>query len=79
MRTMPDRKPAGAASAKQRDGIVRAREACDIHCKGVRGQRRSANASRGFFTDGRVLTWEYPHATPDASRWTVEIMEIEHG
>jgi ketosteroid isomerase-like protein len=35
---------------------------------------------RGFFTDGRVVTWEYPRATPDGSQMDlVEVMEIENG
>jgi hypothetical protein len=33
---------------------------------------------QGFFTDGRVLTWEYPRASPDGEQMDlVEIMEIE--
>ena len=35
---------------------------------------------QGFFTDGRVLTWEYPRATPDGDQMDlVEVMEIEDG
>jgi len=35
---------------------------------------------QGFFTDGRVLTWEYPRATPDGDQMElVEVMEIEDG
>ena len=35
---------------------------------------------QGFFSDGRVLTWEYPRATPDGDQMDlVEVMEIEHG
>ncbi len=34
----------------------------------------------GFFTDGRLLTWEYPRATPDGDQMElVEVMEIEDG
>jgi predicted SnoaL-like aldol condensation-catalyzing enzyme len=34
----------------------------------------------GFFTDGRLLTWEYPRAAPDGSQMElVEVMEIEDG
>jgi predicted SnoaL-like aldol condensation-catalyzing enzyme len=34
----------------------------------------------GFFTDGRLVTWEYPRVTPDADQMDlVEVMEIEHG
>jgi ketosteroid isomerase-like protein len=35
---------------------------------------------QGFFTDGRVLTWEYPRSSPDGEQMDlVEIMEIEGG
>jgi predicted SnoaL-like aldol condensation-catalyzing enzyme len=35
---------------------------------------------QGFFTDGRVLTWEYPRAAPEGDQMDlVEIMEIEAG
>jgi predicted SnoaL-like aldol condensation-catalyzing enzyme len=35
---------------------------------------------QGFFTDGRVLTWEYPRSSPDGDQMElVEIMEIESG
>ena len=34
----------------------------------------------GFFTDGRVLMWEYPRATPDGEQMDfVEVMEIQNG
>jgi predicted SnoaL-like aldol condensation-catalyzing enzyme len=35
---------------------------------------------QGFFTDGRIITWEYPRLAPDGDQMElVEIMEIEHG
>ena len=35
---------------------------------------------QGFFTDGRVLTWEYPRRSPDGDQMDlVEVMEIEDG
>ena len=35
---------------------------------------------QGFFSDGRVLTWEYPRSSPDGEQMDlVEIMEIEDG
>jgi hypothetical protein len=35
---------------------------------------------QGFFSDGRVLTWEYPRATPDGDQMElVEVMEVEDG
>ncbi len=34
----------------------------------------------GFFTDGRLLTWEYPRSTPEGDQMElVEVMEIENG
>jgi hypothetical protein len=35
---------------------------------------------QGFFTDGHVLTWEYPRSSPDGEQMDlVEVMEIEDG
>ena len=35
---------------------------------------------QGFFTDGRVLTWEYPRSAPEGEQMDlVEVMEIENG
>lgn len=35
---------------------------------------------QGFFSDGRVLTWEYPRQSPDGDQMElVEVMEIEGG
>jgi hypothetical protein len=35
---------------------------------------------QGFFSDGRVLTWEYPRSSPDGDQMDlVEVMEIEDG
>ena len=35
---------------------------------------------QGFFTDGRVLTWEYPRRAPAGEQMDlVEVMEIENG
>lgn len=35
---------------------------------------------QSFFSDGRVLTWEYPRATPQGDQMDlVEVMEIEDG
>jgi predicted SnoaL-like aldol condensation-catalyzing enzyme len=34
----------------------------------------------GFFTDGRVVTWEYPRAAPEGDQMElVEVMEIQDG
>ena len=35
---------------------------------------------QGFFTDGRIVTWEYPRVAPDGEQMElVEIMEIDKG
>jgi hypothetical protein len=35
---------------------------------------------KGFFTDGRIITWEYPRETPDGDQMElVEVMELEAG
>jgi len=35
---------------------------------------------QGFFTDGRIVTWEYPRVAPDGEQMElVEIMEIDNG
>lgn len=35
---------------------------------------------QGFFTDGRVITWEYPRVSPEGDQMElVEIMEIDGG
>jgi SnoaL-like domain len=35
---------------------------------------------QGFFTDGRVLTWEYPRLSPDGEQMDlVEVMDIQGG
>jgi ketosteroid isomerase-like protein len=35
---------------------------------------------KGYFTDGRMLVWEYPRATPDGEQMDfLEIMEVENG
>jgi predicted SnoaL-like aldol condensation-catalyzing enzyme len=34
----------------------------------------------GYFTDGRLVTWEYPRTTPEGDQMDLaEVMEIEHG
>jgi ketosteroid isomerase-like protein len=34
----------------------------------------------GYFTDGRILIWEYPHTAPTGEQMDfVEVMEIENG
>ena len=64
------------------EGIVRGKDALRAFIAKVfqtnPPQRR--RFKQGFFSDGRVLTWEYPRATPDGDQMDlVEVMEIEHG
>jgi ketosteroid isomerase-like protein len=34
----------------------------------------------GYFTDGRLLIWEYPRVTPDGTQMDfLEVMEVENG
>ncbi|QIG99358.2 MULTISPECIES: nuclear transport factor 2 family protein [unclassified Bradyrhizobium] len=64
-----------------RDGIARGREALREFITRVfrtnPPQRR--RFKQGFFSDGRILTWEYPRQSPDGDQMDlVEIMEIEN-
>lgn len=35
---------------------------------------------QGFFTDGRIVTWEYPRLAPDGEQMElIEVMEIDQG
>ena len=35
---------------------------------------------QGYFSDGRVITWEYPRVSPEGEQMDlVEVMEIENG
>jgi ketosteroid isomerase-like protein len=63
-------------------GIVRGREKLREFIRIV--FERTPPARRryrsGFFTDGKMLMWEYPRATPDGEQMDfVEVMEIEDG
>jgi SnoaL-like domain len=63
-------------------GIVRGREKLREFVRIV--FERTPPARRryrsGFFTDGKMLMWEYPRATPDGEQMDfVEVMEIEDG
>jgi hypothetical protein len=64
------------------DGIVQGRQALQNFITKVfqtnPPQRR--RFKQGFFTDGRVLTWEYPRRSPEGDQMDlVEVMEIEDG
>ncbi|MGY4572988.1 MULTISPECIES: nuclear transport factor 2 family protein [Bradyrhizobium] len=65
-----------------KDGIVRGRDALREFIARVfrtnPPQRR--RFKQGFFSDGRVLTWEYPRQSPDGDQMDlVEVMEIDDG
>ncbi|WP_249159057.1 nuclear transport factor 2 family protein [Bradyrhizobium tropiciagri] len=65
-----------------REGIVRGTDALRTFITRVfqtnPPQRR--RFKQGFFSDGRILTWEYPRQSPDGDQMDlVEIMEIEDG
>ncbi|MGN8549935.1 nuclear transport factor 2 family protein [Bradyrhizobium sp. 13971] len=65
-----------------KDGIVRGRDALRKFITRVfrtnPPQRR--RFKQGFFSDGRVLTWEYPRQSPDGDQMDlVEVMEIDDG
>ncbi|AUC95355.1 hypothetical protein CWS35_14720 [Bradyrhizobium sp. SK17] len=67
---------------RTRDGIVQGREALREFITRVfrtnPPQRR--RFKQGFFSDGRILTWEYPRQAPDGDQMDlVEVMDIQHG
>ncbi|VIO79596.1 hypothetical protein CI1B_79300 [Bradyrhizobium ivorense] len=64
------------------EGIVRGTEALRVFITRVfqtnPPQRR--RFKQGFFSDGRILTWEYPRQSPDGDQMDlVEVMEIADG
>ena len=64
------------------DGIVQGRAALREFITRVfrtnPPQRR--RFKQGFFSDGKILTWEYPRQSPDGDQMDlVEVMEIEGG
>jgi predicted SnoaL-like aldol condensation-catalyzing enzyme len=67
---------------KQRDGIVQGKENLRKFITKVfeTNPPQRKRFKQGFFTDGRVLTWEYPRASPEGEQMDlVEVMEIENG
>ena len=74
--------PLVAHLLKQRDGIVRGKDALRAFIARVfeTNPPQRKRFKQGFFTDGRILTWEYPRASPDGEQMDlVEVMEIEDG
>jgi len=67
---------------KTKDGIVQGKERLREFIARVfqTNPPQRKRFKQGFFTDGRVLTWEYPRSVPDGDQMElVEIMEIEGG
>jgi len=67
---------------KRRDGVVQGKDALREFITRVFATNPSLRKrfKQGFFTDGRVLTWEYPRQSPDGEQMDlVEVMEIEDG
>ena len=74
--------PLVAHLLKQRDGVVRGKEALRKFITRVfeTNPPQRKHFKQGFFTDGRVLTWEYPRSAPEGEQMDlVEVMEIEGG
>src|ERR1700751_2530519 len=74
--------PLVAHLLKQRGGIVRGKAELRSFITRVfeTNPPQRKRFKQGLFTDGRVLTWEYPRASPDGDQMDlVEIMEIENG
>jgi predicted SnoaL-like aldol condensation-catalyzing enzyme len=67
---------------RTKEGIVRGKEALRKFITLVfrTNPPQRKRFKQGFFTDGRVVTWEYPRASPDGDQMDlVEVMEIENG
>jgi ketosteroid isomerase-like protein len=64
------------------NGVCRGREAIrNLLAKAAdRKPRKRTFYRKGYFTDGRLLMWEYPRETPEGEQMDfVEVMEIENG
>jgi hypothetical protein len=64
------------------EGIVRGKQALRAFITKVfqTNPPQRKRFKQGFFTDGRVLTWEYPRATPEGDQMDlVEVMDIADG
>jgi predicted SnoaL-like aldol condensation-catalyzing enzyme len=65
---------------KSKDGVVQGKEQLREFITRVfqTNPPQRKRFKQGFFTDGRVLTWEYPRSGPDGDQMElVEVMEIE--
>ncbi|MBJ6724631.1 nuclear transport factor 2 family protein [Geomesophilobacter sediminis] len=64
------------------NGVCRGREAIRelLEIAAPRKPHRRTFYRKGYFTDGRLLLWEYPRETPEGEQMDfVEVMEIENG
>lgn len=67
---------------KTREGIVRGKDNLRqfIALVFATNPPQRKRFKQGFFTDGRVVTWEYPRVAPEGDQMElVEVMEIENG
>lgn len=74
--------PLVAHLRREKTGVLRGREEIARLLKDAapRKPRHRHFHRRGYFTDGRLLMWEYPRETPDGDQMDfAEIMDIEHG
>lgn len=63
-------------------GVLKGREQIKalLERAAPRKPRRRTFHRKGYFTDGRLLVWEYPRATPEGEQMDFfEVMEIEDG
>ena len=53
---------------------------CQIEMAQDRSRQSGDAWGTGYFTDGKTIMWEYPHATPSGERMDfVEVMEVRNG
>lgn len=67
---------------QRRDGFVQGKESLRKFIEKVfeTNPPQRKRFKQGFFTDGHVLTWEYPRSSPGGEQMDlVEVMEIEDG
>ena len=67
---------------QQRDGFVQGKQNLRRFIEKVfeTNPPQRKRFKQGFFTDGHVLTWEYPRSSPGGEQMDlVEVMEIEDG
>jgi hypothetical protein len=76
------RKSSGLSSDGTEEGICRGHENLRKLFAILAARKPKARQfyRTGYFTDGKKVIWEYPHATPTGEQMDfVEVMEIENG